>query len=272
MIAPASRAACALLLAVAGLSPSIAAALDRFEIQVYESGINEPGQLGLELHLNYTADGTTEPEFAGQIPPDHVGRITFEPAVGVTEWLELGAYLQLMFAPGGDARYGGAKVRGKLVVPERISGEWMLGLNVELGRVPEWVEQEQWANEFRPILGWKGGRWTLVANPILGYALTGPDRFRLDFEPCGKVAFDTRLGFSVGLEYYAGLGFVNDILPASEQEHLLFAVVDLVPRPVERASSPARESAWELNLGVGKSLTSAPGPSLLVKAIVGKTF
>jgi hypothetical protein len=265
-------------LAPAALALALAAtparAIDRFEIQVYESEINDPGQLGLELHLNYTVDGTKEAEFSGQVPPYHVGRLTFEPAVGVTEWLELGAYLQLFWAPndGEGTRFGGWKARAKLVVPERISGSFMLGLNVEIGKVPHAIEEEGWANEFRPILGWKGGRWLVSLNPIFGYALTGPDRFRPDLEPCGKVTWDTHLGFAVGLEYYTSLGFANELLPRDQQEHLLFAVVDLVPGPKPAAGSPVHQEAWELNVGLGTALTDAPGPHALVKAIVGRAF
>ncbi len=264
----------ALLASLLLAAPALASALDRFEIQVYEAEINDPGQLGLELHLNYTFDGTKAPEFPGQVPPYHVGRLTFEPAVGVTEWLELGAYLQLFWAPadGQGTRFGGWKARAKLVVPERISGSFMVGLNVELGKVPTAVEEQGWANEFRPILGWKGGRWLVSVNPIFGYALTGPDKFRADLEPCAKVAFDTHLGFAVGVEYYASLGFANDLLPLDEQEHLLFGVVDLVPAPAPAGASPGRGSSWELNVGVGAALTDAPGPHVLAKAIVGRAF
>jgi hypothetical protein len=270
---PSARAlAAAAALAVAA-SPGLAAAIDRFEIQVYQSDINEPGQLGLELHLNYTAQGTKEPEWDGQVPPWHAFRTTLEPAIGVTEWLELGAYLQFLTAPGGVAEFGGWKLRAKLVLPERISGSWMLGLNVELSNVPIAVEQERWANEFRPILGWHGERWLVSVNPIVGWSLTGPDAFRPDLEPCGKVAWDTRLGFSIGAEYYSSLGFVNDLLPRDQQEHLLFAVVDLVPRaPEPPHGSPSHASEWELNLGIGGALTDAPGPHVLVKAIVGRSF
>ncbi len=272
-MAPLRALAAAAALAVAA-APRLAAAIDRFEIQVYTSDIDEPGQLSLEAHLNYTVQGTKEPEFDGQVPPWHAFRVTLEPAVGVTEWLELGAYLQFMTAPGGVAEYGGSKLRAKLVVPERLSGPWMLGLNVELSSVPVAVEPERWANEFRPILGWHGGRWLVSVNPIVGWSLTGPDAFRPDLEPGGKVAWDTRLGFSIGAEYYTSLGFMNDLLPASEQEHLLFGVVDLVPRaPPERPSgSPASASEWELEVGAGWALTDAPGPHVLVKAIVGRSF
>lgn len=264
--APLSFAALALALAAP------ARAIDRFEIQVYEAEINDPGQLGLETHLNYTLRGTRAPEYPGQVPPNHVGRVTLEPAVGITEWLELGAYFQLLAAPGGDTRFGGWKARTKLVVPERLRGRLLLGLNLEIGHVAYAVEPERWANEFRPILGWKDRRWLVSVNPIFGYALTGADRFRPDLEPCGKVAFDTQLGFSLGAEYYTSLGFANDLLPARAQEHLLLAVVDYVPAPEPAFGSPVHASAWELNVGLGGALTDAPGPHLLVKAIVGRSF
>jgi hypothetical protein len=270
---PAARALAAAAALATAVAPWPAAAIDRFEIQVYQSDINEPGQFGIETHLNYTFQGTKEPEFEGQVPPWHAFRVTLEPAIGVTEWLELGAYLQFMTAPGGVAQFGGWKLRGKFVVPERIAGPWMLGLNVELSRVPVAVEQEPWGTEFRPILGWHEGRWLVSVNPIFGFSLTGPDAFRADLEPCAKVAFDTRLGFSIGAEYYTSLGFADDLLPRGEQEHLLFAVFDLVPRaPKGPVGSPAHASEWELNLGIGGALTDAPGPHVLVKAIVGRSF
>ncbi len=211
-------------LAVAALAVAgPARAIDRFEIQVYEDDINAPGEFGLEAHLNFTAQGTRTPDYPGHVPPYHVGRMTLEPAVGLTDWLELGAYLQFLWAPGGDARFAGWKGRLKLVVPERAGLPIMLGLNVEVARVPYSVEQDRWANEFRPIIGWRGERWLVSVNPIFGWALSGSDRFRVDLEPCGKVSFDTRLGFAVGAEYYSSLGFANDILPAGDEEHLLFA-------------------------------------------------
>jgi hypothetical protein len=275
-----SPLAAAGLLAAALALPRAAHGLDRFEIQVYQAEINDPGQLGLELHLNYTLRGADRPEYPGEVPPDRVARLTLEPAIGVTDWLELGAYVQFMLAPGWDLRYGGVKLRAKFVVPEatqaRLGLPVFLGLNVEVGRVPVAVEEQGWANEFRPIIGWKDDDWLVAVNPIFGYALTGPDRFRVDFEPCAKVAFNTQLGFAVGLEYYGGLGFIGDgFLPLQQQEHLLLGVVDLVDpaRPHEAVEgSPAHASPWEVNLAFGGSLTDATGTRLVAKAIIGRSF
>jgi hypothetical protein len=251
-------------LAVAAAFP--AAAFDKFEIQVYEPEINEPGHLGVELHSNFTARGSRTPAYPGEIPPWHTARFTLEPALGVTSWLELGAYLQVYDAPAHGFQYGGSKLRAKLVAPELLGPNFFLGLNVEVGRVVKELEQDQWANELRPFLGWQG-KWLLVdVNPIIGYALSGKDAFRPVFEPASKVAVNTQLGFAVGAEYYAELGFIDDLLPASEQSHYLFGVVDLV-EPHGRPSS-----GWEVNLAVGGGISGPTDQQLIVKTIVGRSF
>jgi hypothetical protein len=262
-------------LAAAALAVALAAparAIDRFEVQVYEGDINAPWQPGLEVHTNYTLRGTRQPEYPGQVPPHHVGRLILEPSLGVLEWLEVGAYLQFLAAPGGDQRFAGWKGRLKIVVPERLTGAFVLGVNVELAHVPSAIEPDRWGNEFRPIIAWKGGRWRAAVNPIFGWALQGPDKLRPDLEPCGKVAFDTRLGFAVGAEYYASLGLVNDVLPAKQQEHLLLFAVDLESGEPPPGGKVVGAGDWEVNVAFGGALTDAPGPHLLVKAIVGRTF
>ena len=254
---------------VAGALARSAGALDRFEVQVYEPDLNRPGQFGLELHSNYTLRGNSAPEYAGQVPPDRVARFTLEPALGVTNWLEVGAYLQAMIAPDVGAQWAGWKLRTKFVLPVELTTPWFCGINLELGRMPKRVEEEGWANEIRPFLGFNNGRILVDFNPILGYALTGPDKFKPDFEPAGKLSFNTQRGFSLGAEYYSSLGrFAKGFDVWKSQEHMLFGVFDLAPP----SGADDEAGAWELNLGVGRSLTAAPGPEWLVKGIVGRAF
>ncbi len=266
---PTLAAASLAALALAAVS-STAAALDRFEIQVYEPDMNKPGQFGLELHSNYTMGGTKTPEYEGQVPPNHVARFTLEPAIGVTRWLEVGAYLQAMVAPDVGAQWGGWKLRTKFVVPTELTRPWFIGINLELGRVPKRVEEEGWANELRPLLGFNNGHILIAFNPIIGYALTGPDKLKPDFEPAGKVAINTQHGFALGAEYYTSLGLISKgFEPWGNQEHMLYGTFDLA----EPANAKEEEEGdWELNVGVGRSLTNAPGPQWIVKAIVGKPF
>lgn len=250
------------------LTAQPAGALDRFEIQVYEPDMNRPGQFGLEVHANYALQGRSTPEYDGELAPNHVARLTLEPAVGILPWLELGGYLQTLMRPDGGVRFAGAKLRAKMVPVRKPGATFFYGLNVEVGRVPSFVEPEGWANEFRPILGFDDGHWLIDVNPIFGYALTGPEAFHPDFEPCGKLGWNTQHGFMVGAEYYAGLGaFGAGFSPWREQEHMVYAVFD--------RASPAGsddEGGWELNAGLGHSLTPESANTWSAKVIVGKSF
>jgi len=260
------------LLAVTLLSllaaPRLAFGLDQFEIQVYEDDVNKPGQLGLEVHTNFTFSGRKTPDYAGEIPPHHIGRLTLEPALGVTDFLELGAYIQFYTSPDKRFDFAGLKLRTKWVVPERWRWPLMLGLNVELGKVSRAVEQDGWANEFRPIIGWKNDHFLASFNPIFGYALTGDEAFEPDFEPAGKLAWNTQRGFALGVEYFACLAHLTSgFHPLKEQEHVIYAIFDLA----EPAGSET-DDGWEFNLGLGRALTDITGAQWIAKMIVGKPF
>jgi hypothetical protein len=256
---------------LAASAPVPARAMDKFEIQVYEPEVNDPGQFALEAHINYTPGGRRVPEYPGEVPPDRVGRLTFEPALGVTRWFELGAYFQTMLEPDGRARYAGFKLRGKFVLPRQPS-PWFFGINIEIGNVPHAVEADGWANEFRPIVGYYDGHWLFDINPIFGYALSGPDRFRPDLEPAGKIAYNTQLGCGLGVEYYASLGLVDrGFLPLGRQDHLVFATFDLM-EPAGAVDHEEEGGEWELNLGLGRALTDATPQQWIIKAIVGYGF
>jgi hypothetical protein len=257
-------AAAAVAVAVATLTTERAHGIDRFELQVYRADINEPLHPGLEIHTNYAPRARREADYEGETPPNAVGRMTFEPALGLTSWLEVGGYLQTYVAPGEGVRYGGVKVRAKAVL---YRGERLFaGLNMEVGRVPHAVEEDSWANEFRPFLGFYDGRWLAVVNPIFGYSLTGPHHFQPHFEPAGKLAWNTQLGIGIGVEYYAGFGEIfRSLVPFREQEHYVFVTIDAMkPR-----GASAGEEGFELNIGIGRSLVE---DAWVLKSIFGRSF
>jgi hypothetical protein len=262
----ASRAIIPAFLAAASLLPARAEALDKFEIQVYQGEHNEPGELSLELHTNFTPAGHGEPAYLGETPPKLAFRTTLELAYGLTEWLELGMYLQGMLTPDHGVQYGGWKGRVKLIAPSHWLEPLILGLNVELGIMPLAAEDATWSNELRPIIGLELGALGLSLNPIITYALSGPEAKKPALEPAAKAKLNTGRGFSLGLEYYAGLGlFSEGFKPASEHDHLLFLAFDL-ERPIGEA---AQASDWELNVGLGKSLSAATPQDWVLKVILG---
>src|SRR5713226_3983073 len=90
-----------------------ARAQDAFEIQVYDASTAPPLTPGLEVHLNGVLHGAEQPSPAGELPTHHVAHATLEPHLGLTDWLEVGAYLQSALRPEGTYDYAGTKLRMK---------------------------------------------------------------------------------------------------------------------------------------------------------------
>jgi hypothetical protein len=243
------------------LAPAPAGAVDIFEIQVYDGAINEARQAGLELHTNFVAAGRAAPEFAGELVPNHALRLTLEPSLGVLPFWELGAYFQIATTPGqSQAHFGGGKLRSKLVVPRARTAPFVFGLNMEVGRGVAVLGSDSWDSELRPILGWQHGRWFVAVNPIVGWTLAGPGASPVPaLEPCAKLQRDLGHQLGLGLEYYAGLGPLDAILPWARQQQVAYLVGDWLEGPVE------------LNVGVGRGLTDATD-AWTVKVIVGRAF
>jgi hypothetical protein len=243
-----------------GAGSSVAAAQDPFEIQVYDGSANPPGVPGLELHLNEWATGhrAADPPVA---PLHGQGHATLEPSLGVLPFWEVGAYLQLALrADDGALDWAGVKARSKFVTPASWNPNWRLGLNLELSYVPGTYDRSRWGSEIRPIVAWQSPDWLIAFNPILDQSLGPPEASSgPSFEPAAKVA--RSLGpVALGVEYYGGLGPITAPLPARDQSHQVFEVVDVTSLP-----------EIELSVGMGEGLTPSSA-GIVLKAIVGYTF
>lgn len=226
--------------------PAYAAMID--EIQVYTDDINEPGKFGLELHVNTTLRGRASKAFPDEITPHHGLRFTPEFSYGLSKDLEAGLYLPYARDAEGTTHFAGPKLRLKWLPlhPEEGGRGWFIGANFEYAWVAPEFEQSNRSIELRPIIGYRDSHWLLAVNPILGWALAGPDHDgKPDFSPSLKLARKVAAGVAVGVEYYAELGKVNNILPRPEQSHSLYFALDY-----------ERES-WGFNLGIGRGLNGA---------------
>jgi hypothetical protein len=236
------------------------AAGDAFEIQVYDGTANAPGVFGLELHLNDWATGHTDAT-PPEAPLHGQFHATLEPSLGVTPFLELGAYLQgAVRTDDGVVDWAGAKLRSKLVTPPGFDAHWRLGVNLELSLLPDTYEADRWGVEVRPIVAWASEAWLFALNPILSQPLAGSDASEgPSLEPALK-ASRTVGPVGLGFEYYATLGPVGAILPVRDEEHYLYEAVDWL------AGGPI-----ELNAAVGEGLTPASA-GVVFKVILGYTF
>ena len=248
----AARGLRTLLAAAAVMAGAPAAAQDDFEIQVYDALTAGPLEPGLEIHLNHFVQGSTQPGPGGEVPTDSLTHITFEPHLGITEWWELGFYLQTVIRPGGGWDSGGVKFRTKFRWPESV-GAFRFALNIEVARVSKRYEADGWGSEIRPIVDARWGRWYFSVNPIVDIPLAGDDAWKPGFQPATKVSFDVESSWAVGIETYSSFGQFAHFLPWDQQTHRIFLVVD---------------STWDwfgFNVGVGYG--TAPD-RWIVKAIL----
>ena len=236
-----------MLFAAAGgcaLLPAHAEMID--EIQVYTDDIDKPGEFALELHVNTTPKGRSTPDFPREITPRHGLRFTPEFSYGLTEHLEAGLYLPYARDAAGSTHFAGPKLRLKWLPLQPKTGGWFAGANFEYAWVAPEFEQSNRSIELRPIVGYRGREWLFAANPILGWALAGPDHDgKPEFSPSAKVARNIASGLALGVEYYAELGKVNNILPHLQQSHTLYFALDYDRKP------------WVFNVGIGRGLSEA---------------
>jgi len=253
------RAFYSLLLAapwfLAGAAPVRAALPD--EIQVYDDSSNPQGKFGLELHLNATPSGRGVPDYPGEITPVHGFRTTFEASYGLTDHIELGAYLPFDHVADGTERFAGPRFRIKLIGQKSDDAQpFFYGLNFELSDVRPAFEQTQNQLEVRGMLGWRTQDWLVAINPVTDVPLKpGARTGGPSIAPAFKVGRRVADGVSTGIEYYTDLGQFSSLQPYSRQSHTLFLAVDV-------------DEIWiPFNFGIGRGLTS-PADRWTVKGIV----
>ena len=247
--------AAALVFALA--SPGALAAPD--EIQVYTEELDEPGQFGLELHMNYVLKGATVPSFDGEMRSHHRLQLTPEFSYGLTRTLEAGLYLPVALSSDGNLYGNGARLRLKYIAPRGDGERLFWGLNVEYGYSSGRVSESSTGLELRPIVGYRGEQWLLAFNPILDTELRGPGRREANFEPAVKVSRVLGEGIQAGLEYYGEYGPVEHLAPAAERGHYVYATLDFEVRGLD------------VNFGVGRGMENA-SDKWVAKVIVAFPF
>ena len=81
-----------------------ASAQDNYEIQVYGYDTVAPGHTMVELHSNFTVDGS-KAVVDGVLPTNHAEHETLEITQGFTDWFETGFYVFTSIQPDGGWRW-----------------------------------------------------------------------------------------------------------------------------------------------------------------------
>ncbi len=234
-----------------------AQAQDNYEIQVYGSDLVPKGFTMVELHSNFTLQGSTGVS-DGLYPTQHALHETLEITHGFTDFFEIGFYAFTSTTPGYGAQWVGDHIRPRVAVPE--SWHWPIGasLSTEVGYQRRVFSQDTWTWEIRPILDQHLGRFYWSINPALERSLKGPGTSAgVEFAPNVQATFDVTPKVQAAIEYYGSYGSLGQFDPLSDTQQQIFPAVNIDFGP-----------EGDFNLGVGRGLTGATD-GLLVKMILG---
>jgi len=242
------------------------AAQDNYEIQVYGSETVAPKTTMLELHSNFTLDGSkplpgSEYTADGTYPTNHALHETVEITQGLTNWSEVGFYIFTSSRSGQGVQWVGDHIRPRVRVPD--SWHWPVGvsLSTEIGYQRRDFSTDTWTWEIRPIVDKQIGRWYFSVNPAFERSFHGESVSQgVGFSPNAKISYDFTKVITGGLEYYASYGRLGDFEDFHNQQQQFFPAIDLNVSP-----------NWEINFGVGIGPTAATD-HWIVKAIVGRRF
>jgi hypothetical protein len=243
-----------------------ASAQNNFEIQVYGSDTVAPKTTMVELHSNFTAQGSypvpgSEYAFDGTYPTNHAQHETLELTQGLNNWSEVGFYVFTSARSGDGWQWVGDHIRPRVRAPD--SWHWPVGasLSMEFGYVRPSFQKDTWTWEIRPIIDKQIGRWYFAANPAFERSFHGPSVAQgVGFAPDAKFSYDFNRYISGGVEYYSDYGSLHGFYSFHDQQQQFVPSIDLNVSP-----------QWEINFGVGIGVTGSTD-HLIVKGIVGRHF
>ncbi len=226
------------------------AQVDPFELEVYPYQTLGMGMVEVETLNSFVPKGHSTGEngtASGSFASNRMYRTAFELTYGLTEKVEAAAYLNLAHPNGASFQYAGAKfrLRGSLFEQDELPLNFGWYAELDWHRTPEF-DGSQLELELRPIIEKDWGRFEFDIDPIFEKAIfVGPDKNQgFEFGYAAALYYRALRELSPGLEFYGGLGPIDDNDPLDRQQHYIF--------PVLWGKLPG---GFEYNFGAGFGLT-----------------
>ncbi len=237
-----------------GLSLAASAhALNFFELEVYPATTEGKGLHEVELHTSYVPDGRrpSDEERSGEtFRRQGLFRSSLEYNYGLTDMIDVAAYLDLAWPNGEGPQYAGSRfrARGSLFEKGRLPVDVGWYFEVE---VPQ-KDAAQLELEFRPILSRDFGRFTVDLNPQFELPTVTSERRTFELNYSARLLYRLSPHLQPAVEFYGGVGQIRDPDPSQEQEHYVFPTLVAKLAPGVYATG-----------GLGFGLTRASDPVIM---------
>jgi len=226
------------------------AQIDPWEFEVYPYQTEGRGMVEVETLNAVVANGhdqggagTAAGTFRSQGQWYNGTELTY----GITDRIEAAAYLNLSWPSGHGLWYAGNKfrLRGRIADEDTLPVNLGWYIEMEYHKTPQF-DDAAWELELKPIIEKDFGQLSLLANPVFEKPLAGDGKHQgFEFGYRNGVYYRWLRYLSPGVEFYGGVGLMDDTDPISEQQHYIFPVIfGQLPNGIE------------YNLGPGFGLTA----------------
>jgi hypothetical protein len=241
-----------------GCSAAVLHAQGNYEVQVYGAEMVPPERTMVELHSNFTFEGSKS-AVDGVRADEHALHETIEITQGFTSWFETGFYIFMSYRASEGYQWVGDHIRPRVRIPEAWHWPLNVSLSTEFGYQRRSYSTDTWTWEIRPIVDKQLDRWYLAFNPALERSFHGLEVGKgVTFSPNVKVSYDVTKRVTLGFEYYGAVGTITGFDPLRDQQQAIMPALDLNLGP-----------NWEFNLAAGVGMTGGTD-HLLVKMIIGR--
>ena len=239
-----------LALGLVALLAAPARAIDFFELEVYPATTDGAGVHEIENLTTFVANGRNARE-------DHDGerrhrllRTSLEYNYGLTDRIDVAAYLDLAKPNGDQVEYAGARFRARGGLWDK--GRFFLDLGWYLEAAVPHDGESDLELEFRPIVSRDFGRFTVDVNPIFELPTVSEERRTLEFAYAARAYYRLAERLQPGVELFGGIGQIRDVDASQKQEHY---VLPILYGRVGRG--------WSVSLGTAFGLTRASDPVIV---------
>ena len=227
--------------------------VDPWEFEVYPYTTMGRGVLEIETDNAVVAKESGSGLAKGTFPSHGMWFNQYEFTYGLTDRIEAAAYLNLAKPNAHGLTYAGSKfrLRGRLFDEGVLPVDLGWYLEIEYHKTPQFDDQKL-EFEMRIPMEKDIGPFSIMINPIFEKPVIGSEKhLGFAFGYSAGIYYRWMRALSPGLEFYGGIGSINNADPPKEQQHYIF--------PVVKGELP---HGLEYNFGVGIGLT--PGSDHVV--------
>lgn len=206
-----------------------AAALNFFELEVYPATTEGKGLNEIESHSTFVANGRTptEEEKSGEdVRRHHLFRTSLEYNYGLTDKIDVAAYVDTLWASGKEPEYAGCRFRARGALFDKGRFPVDLGWYFEV-EVPEpRLDDARLELEFRPILSRDFGRFTIDLDPSFELpTVTKSEPRTFEFNYGAHIVYRLNRFIQPAVEFFGDVGHIRDTDPSGQQEHYVFPML-----------------------------------------------